>query len=107
MFHLLEQLRQKPVGTRKRVAFLCTFAVVGLIFVLWAATIVPGLVNDQEQIKKTAEYAPTPASTFGESMKVGLSKIGEQIGDLKTAVTTFTTEPIHYTASTTKEEDNF
>ncbi len=39
MFDFLEQLREKPLYYRKRVALLATTALTGLIFLVWVSTL--------------------------------------------------------------------
>ena len=104
MFNFLENLRQKPVSVRKRVAFLTALSIAGLIFVVWLSVIYPDFYTDQTQQAKAKVVEPSPVSTFGDTMRSGLAKIGAQFGELKNTLSSFTTmtaTTTYYSSTTT------
>ena len=101
MFNLLEKLRQKPAHIKKQVAFLVSFSVAGVIFVVWLSVIYPDFRERQSKEQKISSVEPSPVSSFGQTLTAGISSIKEQFGQLKNAVSSFTADPAHYSASTT------
>ena len=101
MFNFLEKLRQKPPHIRKQIAFLVAFSIAGIIFVIWLSVIYPDFRQKQDQEEKISQLEPSPVSSFGQTLTSGISAIKEQFGQLKSAVSSFTTDQTHYSAPAT------
>ena len=98
MFNFLEKLRQKPAYIKKQVAFFIAFSVAGIIFVVWLSVIYPDFRQRQDQQEKISQLEPSPVSSFTQTISSGISGIKDQIGQLKSAVSSFTSDPLHYKA---------
>ncbi len=101
MFQLIEKLRGKPDRTKKQVAFLAALLVAGLIFVVWLTTIYPDFRQTQTQEDKVANLEPSPLGAFASQLSSGISAIKDKFSQIKSSVTSFTTEAIHYSATST------
>lgn len=100
MFKLIEKLRQKPDGVKKRIAFLVSLLFSGIIFVFWVADIYPTLVEKKEKIDYVKSLEPSPLKTFGESFKVSMSAMSEQLNNIKNSITSMSAEPVYYSTTT-------
>lgn len=103
MFEFLEKLRQKPDGAKKQIAFLFSFFLVGIIFVVWLSIIYPDFRQDAEIEKTVPKLEPSPLETFKNTFKTGTSAIGEQISKLKGTITEITTDLATSTVATSTE----
>ena len=101
MFDLIEKLRQKPDGTKRRIAFLAAFFLSGFIFVIWLSVVYPDFRQQQSQENKVESLNPSPFSGFFETISGGFSGIGQQLNNIKEAVSSFSTNPAYYSATTT------
>ncbi len=102
MFELLERLRQKPEGVRKRFAFMVAFCVAGTILLIWASVVMLDWNESRTQQAQVEAASASPFSTFGASVATGFSAIGTQLGELKNTFTNLTsTESAHYEATST------
>ena len=104
MFELLEKIRQKPERTKKQIAFLTSFFVAGLIFVVWLSVIYPNWLSTKTKEEKVVVTEPSPISTLGNMFSTTFSAIDEQFANIKQAVSSFTTEPAYYSATGTDSE---
>ena len=99
MFEIIEKLRQKSPRIKKQIAFLTSFSLAGIIFVIWLSVIYPDFRKTQANEQKASSLEPSPISTFGETLGTGISAIKEQFGKLKNGISSFTTDPAHYSAT--------
>ncbi len=99
MFDLIERLRQKPEKSKKKIAFLASFFVTGLIFAVWFSVIYPDFSFKQKQ-KEAAKVVneTSPAEGFFENILAGFSDVKSQFKDLKTLISSFSTTT-HYTSN--------
>ena len=100
MFNLIEKLRQKSPRLKKQIAFLTSFSLAGIIFVIWLSIIYPDFRQTQANEQKASSLEPSPISAFGETFSSGISAIKDQFSQLKGAISSFSTDPAHYSAST-------
>ncbi len=104
MFELLEKLRGKSEGARKRIAFGVAFLIATVILAIWATVLYPDWNASQSQQAKVISASPSPLSTFGSTLSDGFSAIGTQFGELQHAMSSFVVpQPVHYEATTTGE----
>jgi len=102
MFDYLDKLRQKPERTKKQVAFFVASFIVGVIFVVWFSIIYPQITVSKHQTAKVPENTePSPASAFSQTFFAGLSAISEQVSKIQETVSSFSTLPTYYSATTT------
>ncbi len=87
MFELLENLRAKPEGARKRVAFLTALTVAVALLAVWGTVILPDFNSDRQVQAKADAVAPSPLSTFASTMGDSFASLGRQFGELKDTVT--------------------
>ena len=101
MFDLIERLRQKPHGVKKRIAFFSAFSFSLVIFIIWFTVLYPDLKQGEE--KQTANAGSAPISTVSAMFEEGLSGISKSIADLKEAVASLPVgeNSLYYTASST------
>ena len=101
MFNFLEKLRAKPERVKKQMAFLISFLIVGIIFVVWLSVIYPDFRQNQLTEQKVKNFEPNPASSFSATFSSGISAIKEQFNKIKESISSFSTKPAYYSASTT------
>ena|SRR3989344_6245925 len=99
MFEIIENLRQKPDGTKKRIAFLTSFFFSGLILVVWLSVIYPDFRQTQKKVEEVSKNSPSPISTFGDTVAEGFSKVGSEWGRMKEAMSAFSAGSTYYTAT--------
>ena len=97
LFQYIEKLRGKPERVKKQIAFLFSFAVTGIIFVVWLSFIYPDFRHSQSA-KDTTNTA-SPVSAFSDIFSSGISAIVEQFGRIQEMVTSSA-----YYVSTTSPE---
>ena len=96
MFDLIEKLREKPESSKKKIAFLTSFTLAGLIFVVWLSVIYPDFSFSEKQ-RQTANANDTGMfSSFITNMKDGISGIKSQIDSVKETISSIATST-HYT----------
>ena len=100
MFNLIEKLRQKSPRVKKQIAFLMSFSIALIIFVVWFSVIYPDFRQTQAKEQKVSSLEPSPISTFGQTLGTGITAIKEEFKQLKGAISSFSTDPAHYSAST-------
>ena len=100
MFEIIEKLRQKSPRVKKQIAFLTSFSLAGIIFVIWLSVIFPDFRQTQANEQKVSNLEPSPISTFGQTFGAGISAIKDQFGKLKNGISSFSTDPAYYSAST-------
>ncbi|MFA5888986.1 MAG: hypothetical protein WCW47_01700 [Candidatus Paceibacterota bacterium] len=101
MFELLEKLRQKPDHVKKQIAFLATFFLVGVIFVVWLSVVYPSFKEDQSRQEAVSNLEPSPLETFKETLGTGISAMGENFNKLKESITLLSNNPAFYSTTTT------
>lgn len=104
MFEYLEQLRQKPKGVRKRVAFLVSFSFAGLILLVWTTVVYPNFSSKQEKQGKVTSSQPSPFSTFAGAISNGASAITSQLEEVRELAQATSTPQSVETATTTANE---
>lgn len=120
MFQLIEKLRQKPEGAKKRIAFLASFSFSVLILGIWFSVIYPDFKFKEKQKQSASVNQASPASSFFENILKGFSGVKKQLGDVKDLVgsistTTFvsnveediSTSPVEFATSTEESEGGF
>src|SRR3990167_1696184 len=112
MFKYIEKLREKPDRTKKQIDFLASFALAGIIFVIWFSVIYPDFKQRQSKETAASKLSPSPISTFGFSFASSIAAIGDQFNKMKELISSFSSDPIYYNAttsavsSTTAEEES-
>ena len=102
MFNYIEQLRKKPERIKKQIAFFVAFLIVGIIFVIWLSVIYPQVMGSKKQVAEVSTITePRPISAFGDTFFAGLSAISEQFSKIKEAISSFSTLPVYYSATST------
>ena len=104
MFDTIEKLRQKPDSTKKKIAFLISFSVVGIIFVIWLSVIYPDFRKKEIKESNIAKLEPSPISAFTGTLSSGVSVIGEQFNKIKDIMFSFSYGPDYYVATTTEAD---
>ncbi len=100
MFDFLEKLRQKPDHVKKQIAFLATFFLVGVIFVVWLSVVYPSFKEDQSRQEAVSNLEPSPLETFSETFKEGMFTMGENLKALKESITLLSSDPAFYSTTT-------
>lgn len=101
MFNLLEKLRKKSEGAKKRVAFIGALTLSGLVFVVWLSVIYPDFRRSQSKEAEVAKLQPGPLSSFTDTFSSGIRSIGDKFSEIKTAVSSMTSNATYYNATTT------
>jgi hypothetical protein len=120
VFNLIEKLRQKPDGAKKRIAFLASFSFSVLILGIWFSVIYPDFKFKEKQKQSASVNQASPASSFFENILEGFSGVKKQLGDVKNLVgsistTTFVSNPevdistssVEFATSTEESEGDF
>lgn len=104
MFEFLENLRQKPVKTRKRAAFLAALSFSLFMLGIWSTIVYPDFSKRQGKQNVAVASGPSPLSTLTDAISTSASAIGSQFGQVKQAFTTIgsTTPPVSTTTEETK-----
>ncbi len=102
MFDFIDSLRQKPDKVKKRTAFLFALSFAGIIFVVWLSVIYPGFKDRQLIEEKVANLEPKPASGIKAIFSAGLSQMKDQLANLKSAMSSFSSTPTYYSATTSE-----
>ncbi len=100
MFELLDRIREKSESTKRRIAFLLAFFLVGLVFVVWLSVIYPDFKKGADVINQSQSTENSTASITA-IFKNGMGQIIRQIGELRSNVKNFSTSPSYYNASST------
>lgn len=103
MFELIERLRAKPERSKKHIAFSVALFISGLVFVVWISILYPDWRQTQENEAKVEALEKSPGGAISETFSSGFSAIGEQFGKIKDALSTFSSEPVYYSATSTAE----
>jgi cytoskeletal protein RodZ len=101
MFELIEKLRQKPDGAKKRIAFLMSFVFVGIIFVVWLSVVFPNFLQQKNIDDRVSAAEPSPFSTFTGIVSQGASSIGEQFSKIKNIGSSFFSGSDYYNLAST------
>jgi hypothetical protein len=120
VFNLIEKLRQKPDGAKKRIAFLASFSFSVLILGIWFSVIYPDFKFKEKQKQSASVNQASPASSFFENILEGFSGVKKQLEDVKDLVgsistTTFVSNPeedistssVEFATSTDESEGDF
>ncbi len=103
MFEIIENLRAKPERKKKRIAFLISFSFAAIILLIWISVIFPDLTRRERQEENAKNTTPSPASAFSRSMAAGVGDIKQQFKGLIDITSSFSTEPAHFTATSTTD----
>jgi hypothetical protein len=106
LFDLLEKIRRKPEGAKKRIAFLSAFSITGLIFVLWLSVWYPAWHYGQIKEQNVVSSEPSPIQTMAETFSSTFSAVSDQIAQLKAGLSGISEEvsnAAYYKASSTPE----
>ncbi len=101
MFEYLEKLRAKPPKAKKRIAFLVSFSLAGIIFILWLSVIYPDFRQRQSQIESAGNSDPSPLSHFGEVFSNSFYSIGESFSKIKESLSSLATSSSSQSTTTT------
>lgn len=101
MFEFLEKLRNKPRGTKKRIAFLTSFTFTSIILAFWLVSIYPSFQEQNNIEKKVKKIESSPIVSVGSVFSDSFSKIKTQLGMIKELGQNFTKEAEYYSASST------
>lgn len=105
MFEIIDNLRQKPDRSKKRIAFLVSFSFCLIIFVVWLTVIYPDFKRRQERKTASSISTSTPIDTFTSIFSEGFSKVGSQINEAKKTIqeVVSSSTPYYYKATSTTE----
>lgn len=103
MFEIIEKLRQKPERSKKHVAFLVALFISGLIFVIWLSVIFPNWRESQMREARVEALDKTPGTAMSETFSRGFSAIGEQFKNIKEGLSSFSSEPEYYSATSSAQ----
>ena len=104
MFETIENLRQKPDRTKKKIAFLISFSIVGVIFAIWLSVIYPDFRKKEIKANNVAKLEPSPISAFTDTISSGISAIGQQFSKIKDIASSFSAVPEYYVSTTTEKD---
>lgn len=99
MFDLIERLRQKPDGAKKRIAFLTSLSLTGFIFAIWLSVIYPDFSFKERQKQTASANKAGMFSSFVANITEGFGGVKTQINNIKDAVSSLSTTT-HYTVDT-------
>ncbi len=102
MFDLIEKLRQKPESSKKKIAFLTSFSLAGLIFVIWLSVIYPDFSFKEKQKQVANSNNTGMFSSFMSNISEGIGGIKEQLNSVKDLVSSISTST-HYTTEDSAE----
>lgn len=102
MFEYIEKLRNRPEKSKKRIAFLGAFSVTAVIIAVWATTLYPDFIDSENRQEAAASKGPSPVGSFLQSFSDGFGAIGEQFANIKNAMSSFSNNAVHYSATTTE-----
>ena len=102
MFEILDKLRRKSDRTKKQIAFFTAFSLAGIIFVVWLSVIYPDFRQTTDKEKKVNNLEPSPISNFNNKFIDGFMGVKDQFSQIKEAISSFSTLPAYYTATTTE-----
>jgi len=106
MFDFLEKLRTKSDKQKKQIAFCVALLIAGLIFVIWLSVIFPDFQQSQVQENKVENLAPSPFSVFMSQLSSGVSSITGKFSEIKSSVSSFSSAPVEYVATSTATTTN-
>ncbi len=95
VFNLIEKLRQKPEGAKKRIAFLASFSFSVLILGIWFSVIYPDFKFKEKQKQSAAAVESGPTESFFKNIKDGFSGAKEQIDIIKQSVSNIASSTKH------------
>ena len=75
MFPLIEKLRQKPSRTKKQIAFVVSFLLAGVIFVIWLSIIYPAIGAQFSKIKESLSSLSTTTYYFASTTQEATTTI--------------------------------
>lgn len=101
MIDFLENIRNKPSGAKKRIAFFTAFTFTGVIFIFWFVSIYPSFKEQNDLEKKVSKIESSPITSVSSIFADNFSKIKEQFAKVKEVGENFTKEAAYYTASST------
>lgn len=104
MFDLIEKIRNKPEGTKKRIAFLTALSFSSVIAVIWLSVIYPDLRFIENQKQSAAAVESGPTENFLRNIKEGFSGAKEQINNIKQSVSNIASST-KYIQNNTMETD--
>lgn len=86
----IDRLREKPIGTRKRIAFATSAVVTLMIFGVWASVLHFGVNSKAEDstaaVAKSSDTDVNPLSAFLTVLSQGWDGLTENINQIKTGV---------------------
>lgn len=101
MFDYLENIRNKPRGAKKRIAFFTAFTFSGIVFIFWFVAIYPSFREQNAIDKKVKNLESSPISSITSIFSENFGKIKDQLSVVKELGQNFTKEATYYKASTT------
>jgi hypothetical protein len=105
MFEYLEKLRAKPPKTKKKVAFLVSFSLAGIIFVVWLTIIFPDFKQTQDKIDNGSSTSTSPFSHFKEMFSNSFYEASDNFKNAKETVSSIGKTP-ELNATTTATTTN-
>ena len=105
MFDFIERLRQKSDGSKKKIAFLTSFSLAGLIFVVWLSVIYPDFSFKEKQKQTATAHDTGVFSSFLANMSEGFKGVKDQFNAAKEAVSSLSTSTHYRTETDTTEAD--
>lgn len=103
MFEFIEKIRQKPEGLKKKVAFLASFFIAGLIFVIWLSVIYPNIMNNKKVDSLTEKRKEDPISSLANIISSGVYSVSNELGSLKDLISNVGTKEDYFSASSSKQ----
>ena len=103
MFELIEKLRQKPEGAKKRIAFFTSFFISLTIFIVWLSVIYPD-VSNKKVVENSVISSSTPVDNLYSLFSEGFSEVKNKISELASVVSSISSSTPMYYESTTNTE---
>lgn len=82
MFDFIEKLRQKPEKTKRRIVFLTSFSIVGIIFVIWLSVVFSDF-RKEDNLSNDPARGSSPLTSLSNFFSNSVSSIGEEIYQVK------------------------
>jgi preprotein translocase subunit YajC len=101
MLDFLENIRSKPNGAKKRIAFFTAFTFTGIIFIFWFVAIYPSFKEQNKIEEKAKKIESSPVSSLGSIFSDNFSKIKEQFIEIQDITKNFNSDANYYVASST------
>ncbi len=102
MLNLIERLRDKPDKKKKQIAFLVSFFLAGIIFVVWLTVIFPDFRKKQTEADEISRTEQGPTSSLANIFSVARESIDGQFGKIRDFVSNLSSNETYYVSTSTE-----